>query len=367
MVVRAGRALRDLLGDARPEARVEAARCLGAVYEPSYRNDLLQLLYDPELPVVREAISSVRRRLDRDDDPSIYMPTLISLLRNRQLKHEVRESLVAFGESAIAALTHFLNDPDEHVWVRRAIPKTLIRIASPAAPLALIESLDGQPDPFLRRKIIEALNSAPGTLEPPPAARRIIAVQVRDEAARYLQILADEHALSSGPAGSASLLSRLLKDRLDDHLKNIFGLLALLYPPEHIWSAHRCLTAAHSATHGHALEYLDNTLTGDLRQAVFAAIDAQPTADKLGRAAELYGIRRRTYGEVYASYLSRPRSEDADASFLAVAALHGIYTEGLASLYPEVHRLAAEADDGFVTETAHWAAKRIAGDANTLS
>ena len=141
MIELASRALRDMLQDPQPATRLEAARCLGAVYEPSYRDDLLQLLYDPEKSVVREAIASARRRIRRDEDPSIYMPTLISLLRDRQLKHEVRESLIAFGEIAIPALVHFLNDADEHVWVRRAIPKTLIRIGSPAARDALIESL----------------------------------------------------------------------------------------------------------------------------------------------------------------------------------------------------------------------------------
>ena len=366
LVARAGRALADMLADERPEARVEAARCLGAVFEPGYRNDLLHLLYAPELPVLREAIASVRRRLDRDDDPSIYMPTLISLLRNRQLKHEVRESLIAFGDSAIAALAHFLNDADEHVWVRRAIPKTLIRIPSPAASLALIESLERQADPFLRRKIIEALNSAPDRIALTPAATAMVRKQVRDEAARYLQILADEDVLGCRPAGEAGLLCRLLRDRLADHLMNLFGLLALLHPPEHIWSAHRSLADARSATRGHALEYLDNTLDSALRQTVFAAIDAQPMADKLERAARLYGTRRRAYADVFASYLGKPDSEDADAGFLAVAALHGVCTEKLAALYPEVNRLAAEAEDGFVAETARWAAQRIATDARTL-
>jgi AAA family ATP:ADP antiporter len=359
MVARAARALRDMLADPRPETRVEAARCLGAVHEPSYRDDLLQLLYDPELPVVREAIASVRRRLTRDDDPSIYMPTLISLLRDRQLKHEVRESLIAFGEVAVPALAHFLDDPDEHVWVRRAIPKTLIRIPSPAARLALVESLGDQPDPFLRRKIIEALNSSPASEPLPATATAVIEAQIRDEAARYLQILADLYALEgSGPA-DAGLLCRLLRDRLEDHLTNLFGLLALLHPPEHIWAAHRSLTGSGSATRGHALEYLDNTLAGKPRRAVFAAIDAQPRPDKLRQAEQLFGTRRRDYAGVFAHYLSRPASQDADACFLCVAALHGICTEGISTLYPDVRRLAAKAEDPFVLETARWVTERI--------
>lgn len=364
MAARAGRTLRDMLSDTQPGTRVEAARCLGALHEPSHNDALLQLLYDPEPAVVREAIASVRRRVARDGVSSIYMPTLISLLRDRQLKHEVRESLIAFGEVAIPALVHFLNDVDEHVWVRRAIPKTLIRIGTPAARAALVESLAGQPDPFLRRKILEALNSGP-TAEPlPPVLAGAIEVQIRDEAARYLQVLADVYALEKEPR-AAGLLCRLLHDRLESHLKNLFGLLALLHPPEHIWAAYRSLTAAGSATRGHALEYLDNTLSGDRRRAVFAAIEAQPMADKLRQAGRLFSTLQRGYAEVHACYLGRPESEDADSCFLTAAALHGICTERLSALYPEVHRLAAEADDPFVEETARWAEKRIAGSAGT--
>ncbi len=359
MAARAGRTLRDMLSDTQPGTRVEAARCLGALHEPTHNNDLLQLLYDPEPAVVGEAIASVRRRVARDGVSSIYMPTLISLLRDRQLKHEVRESLVAFGEVAIPALVHFLNDPDEHVWVRRAIPKTLIRIGTAAARAALIESLAEQPDPFLRRKIVEALTAAPATEPLSATLAAAVEAQAIGEAARHLQILADVFALERGPR-SADLLRRLLHDRLEGHLRNLFGLLALLRAPEHIWDAHRSLTTSGSATRGHALEYLDNTLTGKLRQAVFAAIEAQPMADKLQQAEILFGTRQRDFAEVIAHYLSRPAWDDADCCFLMVAALHGICAEKLSTLYPEVHRLAAEADDPFVAETARWAEERIA-------
>jgi AAA family ATP:ADP antiporter len=360
MAVRAGRALADMLRDDQPQTRVEAARCLGALPGQSYNDELLELLYDRYPAVVREAISSVRRRIGRDGASTIYMPTLISLLRERRLKHEVRESLVAFGESAIPALVHFLNDVDEHVWVRRAIPKTLTRIGTMAARAALVDTLAGQHDPFLRRKIVEALNAEPSAAALAPGSESTITAQIVDEAASYLQILADLDALEKAPRGAPALLCRLLRDRLESHLQNLFGLLALLHPPEHIWAAHRSLTTAGSATRGHALEYLDNTLTGDRRRAVFAAIEAQPTDDKLDEAQRLFGTLRRGHAEVLASYLDRPAANDADSCFLGAAALHGIFTTKLSTLYPEVHRLAAEAKDPFVEETALWVVERIA-------
>ena len=143
------------------------------------------------------------------------------------------------------------------------------------------------------------------------------------------------------------------------HLLNLFGLLALLHPPEHIWAAHRNLTTAGSRTRGHALEYLDNTLSGETRRAVLTALEAQPLGDKLRRAREIFGTQRRQYAEVFGHYLGRPACGDADACFLTAAALHGICTERLSTLYPEVRRLADESGDQFVQETARWARERI--------
>ena len=359
MAAQAGEALRDMLGDERSSTRIEAARCLGTLSEPAFRDELLQLLYDRDASVVREAVGSIRRRLGRDGACSIYLPTLISLLRDRRLKYEAREALVAFGESAIPALVHFLNDSDEHPWVRRAIPKTLVRIGTPAATAALVEVLARQSDPFLRRKMIEALGSRRPPVPLPQELAGGVVVEIRSEARRYLQLLADRAALAGEDAAGPGLLGRLLQGRLDDSLRNLFGLLALLYPPEPIWTAHRSLTETGSATRGHAVEYLDNTLAGDCRRAVLAAVESQPLEDKLLQAKRLFAVRQRAPAEVVAACLGASAASDADASFLSAAALHAIYTHRLASLYSEASRLAAETADPFVRETAAWVLNRI--------
>ena len=84
------------------------------------------------------------------------MPTLVALLRNRQLKARAREVLVSYGEPVVDVLAHFMRDTDEDIWVRRHIPTALSQIPSQKSVDVLVAALD-EPDGFLRYKVIAAL------------------------------------------------------------------------------------------------------------------------------------------------------------------------------------------------------------------
>jgi AAA family ATP:ADP antiporter len=83
---RAGEVLMDLLRDADSRVRCEAARALGAVHEPHYQGELVGLLYDPDLAVVREAVAAIRRRVARDGFRALYVPSLVSRLHDRRVR-----------------------------------------------------------------------------------------------------------------------------------------------------------------------------------------------------------------------------------------------------------------------------------------
>ena len=117
--------LADMMADADPQVRIEAARAFGELDEPHFQTGVVQLLYDPDVRVVRAALGAVHARTQRCEGNPLYMPTVISLLHRRRLKHEAREALAAYGEMAIPALRHFLLDPQEEIWVRRGLPKTV--------------------------------------------------------------------------------------------------------------------------------------------------------------------------------------------------------------------------------------------------
>jgi AAA family ATP:ADP antiporter len=369
-VRRAETALRELLGDADPAARREAAKALGAISEPLFQGHVVQLLYDRDPEVVRAAIAAVERRVARDGFQPIYAPTLVALLQDRRVKHEARSALIAIGEPAVPALCHFLTAPDEPLWVRRALPKTLARIGGVAARGGLLDALEGSDDGFLRRKLIEALAHADGMAGSPDVEERLMG-ELRREAEAYLRDLSRLEALGLAPSGrlvgpavawdpdaAPSLLQTLLAERLDDHLHNLFGLAALRLPAPDVWAAHRAITSRHPATVSRALEYLDNFLSGDLHRSLFAVVGDTPLAERLALARGRGGPRPTQDTTLDELLQTEPVTQRSERRDLALAALYAVYVERRSALYDRVKAL-MEIDEPAVAETARWVAARL--------
>lgn len=371
-VERAGRTLQELMSDADPLVRAEGAKAIGAVAEPQFQQALVRLLYDSDPRVVQQAIAAVRRRVERDGYCPLYVPTLVSLLQNRGVKHDAREALLGFGEPVLPALGHFLSDPDEPAWVRRALPKTISRIGGPEAGRCLVEALAVRDDPFLRRKVIEALGDLDrGTLTSDQLAA--VRVEIGVEAGGYLENLLELDAIGLPPGSRlagplvtwdrtespSSLLQDLLRERLEDRLRNLFGLLAILHRPEDAWAAHRALTVGAPTLVGQALEYLDNVLTGEVRRHVFAVIGDRPLDDKLEEGHRLYGAPRLARHDALRLFLERAAADGG--ADVGLAALYYVHTERVAAARRHVRGL-VDAPDPVVAETAAWVLARAADD-----
>lgn len=372
MLRQACQVLQDLLTDEEPASRAEAAKAIGAVHEPRFQEHLIQLLYDPDQQVVRQSIAAVRRRVTRDGFNPLYIPTLISLLRDRRVKHEAREALVAFGEPAIPPLVHFMNDVEEAIWVRRALPKAIARIGTLAAGRALLEGLESGEDSLHRRKLIEALTSIRDSrvLWQQETAR--IGGQIAAESRRCLAALAALDGLGLIHKGTwigggicwqadqvPTLLDQLLQEQTEAHLRNVFGLLTLLHDADQIWSAYRSLTSGQKMLRARALEFLDNTLVALAKRHVFAVIDDCPLSDKLERAERQYGIAVESKPETLRRFLVAAGETDTDSGALAAAALYAVHQERVRGLEDEIGRLVGNARDPFVRETAVWIADRM--------
>ena len=357
-----------MAADAAPAVRGEVAAALAAVAEPAGCAILVQLLFDGELEVVRAAIQAVRRRIERGGHSPLYVPILISLMRNRRLKHDAREALVACGEGAVAALALFMESPDEQIWVRRAVPKTIAMTATQPAADVLVAAL-GDGDAILRSKIIEALMSLrasrPDLGFPAPVGRR----QIRVEVQRSLVALVDLWAVTepaslvlAGPfaevrpaSGRPTLLQELLALELRRSLARIFGLLGLLYPPEDMRATWRSLAGTSPQLRARALEYLDNTLRGRLRAEVFAVVDDTPLPARLDRALALLGRARPSATDTVRRLLHADLKLDPAGVALAMAAVHSVRAAGLGELESELRALAASTHERLLAETACWA------------
>lgn len=370
----AATAISQMFADASPLARAEAAKAIGEVSDPHYVQELIGLLADRDDNVVRHAIRAVRRRIERDGRNVLYAPAVIALLRNRRVKHDARETLVAFGEPILPALIHFMNEPSEDRWVRRALPKTLASLGTPAAASALIESLLASTDPFLRRKIVEALGSLKSERPAISIPDQKIEEAIRVEGQEYFRSLMALYALGSlqhgrlfgprmqwdGELHEPSLLEQLLAERLGDSLRNVFGLLAFLYEPNAIWSAHRSLMSERAILRTHAVEYLDNVIAPAFRRVVLPMIDDIPIDGRLAAGKKLFGIQSQSKVELLSSVISTCFDKDDEIAAWTAAALYEVYTGRIEPLYPEVRAMQSRDEaHPFVRETAGWVRARF--------
>ncbi len=382
LVSRAEDILNELVSSDDPAIRLEAARAVAEIREPQAAGSVIQLLYDSDRTVVRQAISAVRSRMERDEPNPMYIPILISLMGSRRLKHLVRQSIVAYGESAISALVLFMNAEEEQIWVRRNVPMTIARIDSPVAVSSLIDGLQNS-DPLIRKKIIEALAFL-RTHHPKVRIKSdIVARHIKKDVAEYLRCLADLWAISSrhetrfeGPyaqwqtAGRVpTLLQQVLAQRMSTAVDNIFGLLKMIHPARDIEATYRSLASGQQALRANALEYLDNSLVGSVRRDVFAVIDDAPTEEKLRKAAQNYQIEVETPEQTLGRLLV-PNPENDPGEVVVFAAIHAVYTERIGAYYPTVVDLSRDAANPIIRETSEWVVQKlrlIKGPAERLS
>ena len=370
--------LAQLVSDPDPKVRADAAGALGQVPDPIASDVVVALLYDSDRDVVRAAIGAVQHRFERCGPNPLYATILISLMGDRRLKHDARAALVAQGESMIEPLLLFMRSPDEQIWVRRAVPKTIALIDKQSGADALVASIDCT-DAVLRSKVIEALVYLRTRAEDVVFKRREITGHLRREAARYLRLLADLWAVSSlhearldGPLAVwkkdgrvPTLPQQLLAHRMARAVGNIFGLLELIEDPEDVRAAQRSLLSSQPKLKARALEYLDNTLSGSVRRDVFAVIDDAPPEEKLRRAQTIFDIAVQSPEETLDRLIRIDPWQDPSAMGIVLAALYSVWNEEITALYPLVKTVAAEAEDKMVKETAAWVVQRVEGGPRT--
>jgi len=363
-------ALHKMVGSAELRERRAATDIIGELREPEFQEDLVQLLYDADTTVQRDAIRAVRRRVERGGNNPIFVPTLISLMRDRHLKHDARDALVTYGETVIPALVYFMNDPEEQLWVRRALPKTVARIGGQASAEALLANLTAS-DRFMRRKVIEALewirSHEPGVT----IGRDPIAAEIDREARLYFLALTD--LMSTVRDGALDyraplmrwnkhtplLLQRMFADRMMGCVNNIFRMLGLLHPPADIRAAAQGLMSDDQRVRSHAVEFLDNALTGPVHQAVFAVMGDEPLEDKLEIARMRYQVVVQPAENVLGRLVLASQTDDEAAHWLGSAAIHAIVELELTDLYPQLAEAARRNDETMVKETALWAGGRL--------
>ena len=274
-------ALRRLASDPRDaaaEGRRQVARAVAQIKDPMFQSLLIPLMYDANIDVAKEAIESVSR-LGASD--YMFVPSLVSLLRHRQLKNSARQVLVSYGEGMLDTLAYFLNDPDENPWVRRHIPGTLALIPSQKSIDILLKALEDD-DGFIRYKTVTALGRLRRehpelTIDPEPVEK----LALRD-ALRYYRYFGVHYDLFEKEGLSTdSLIGRAVEEKMRRALDRIYGLLGLIYPWKDMVAARWTIQHGEGRSRASATEFLDNLLSRDLRKRLMPIIEEMPLEEKV--------------------------------------------------------------------------------------
>jgi AAA family ATP:ADP antiporter len=345
-------------GDEGPKARVEAARVLGVVPPSSHLHaELSKLLRDESPEVVEQALATVGTIQSRE-----FLPLVIEKLGERRWAGSARSAVVQYGDRAVGTLQDHLQDPSVPLAVRRQIPNVLARIPSPESAAVLARGLF-QSDADLRFDVLKALNKLrrrdPALIPSDFDFADLLDAELMGYY-RSFQILAaiDPQASTavarSKSPGSEPMLTRTLRERMDNELERIFRLLALIHPPRDMYNAFVGLTSGCPQLHSNALELLEHLLRPDLYRRLAYGLDPEiALREKLEFAERLCGTSVGSKTEAVRILL-----HSADA-WLRACALHAVGEMELADLKTDLRELAHEGDP-MIEETWRWASARLA-------
>ncbi|MGE0461761.1 MAG: MFS transporter [Vicinamibacterales bacterium] len=330
------------------ELRRQVARALGLVTNPRFRPLLVPLMYDDNYFVARAAINSAGT-IGGDD--FLYVPTLVTLMRNRRLKEPARKVLVGYGEAVVPTLAYFAADRDEDIWVRRHVPSTLARIPCAASVQALVAALDAS-DGFLRYKAITALERIRREHPMLGIDRAAIERHVLAEAGRAFSALTlYTNLFVTGGLSPSCLLARVLEERRRRAMGRMFQLLGLVHPPSDVAAVAATLETGDARRRSGAIEYLDNLLSGDLRRRVMLLIEDMPEPERVRKGNVIYKTRTRDVEDTVAQLVHD------ENQVLSAAAIHLVEERAMWSLAGDLEHVLQYRDprDWHVFEAVSWA------------
>lgn len=230
-------------GEDAESGRAEAAQILCDMNDPACDVVMMRLLADESPVVVRAALEGVSQTGRR-----FFVPLIVPYLADDRLMLYAQRALLAYGERVLGTLRDYMDDPDEDVQLKHALPGCLAAIGTQQAVRVLLAFLQNH-QATLGEPIIDALDEL----------RRQKVDLVFDEVPVWDAILRETASENKG-------------DR-EVRLRRVVGLLALIYSPEDIHRAYTGLTSDQRSVRSNALELLDNLLKPEHKRDVLPAIE----------------------------------------------------------------------------------------------
>ncbi len=314
-IVRAGAVLLHYLESSSVDDRRLAAEVLRETANPSFHRQVRSLLEDDNIDVRREAL----RAAATCGSPALWA-TVLRMLRDRETHWQARETLVAGGDSAVAAMVKVFSRAEGDRVLRLAIPDLLGRIGGESAQKALWEWTETT-SPEVRQVVFEGLVRS-GFTAATPAERRAVDTLLAREGSEAADRFAVVAALGSGD--DVGLLVRALLHEIIQIRHRIFVLLSLGQPESDALTAWENYRSDDAKKRAYALEVLDNVLSPARRAQVFPLLEELEVDERL-RRLELAVPRVDPHGTV-ATVADGTAREHHEWTVLCARHLHDAFT-----------------------------------------
>jgi AAA family ATP:ADP antiporter len=242
--------------------------------------------------------------------------------------------------------------------VRRELPSVLLRIGTPEAQHALVESLL-ESDGMVRHRIIASLNkmrsTRPDIVVDPNVVELLLAAEIAGHYRSY-QVLGPlrKQLKDDDPVLEA------LRHSMEQELERIFRLMALLLPLSGLHDAYVGIRSSNTAVRADALEFLENVLKPELRHVLVPVLDSHVTLEeRIDLANRLVGAPLDNAQQAVATMLA------SDDPWMKSCAIYAIGTLQLRTLVPALKRHESSTDP-IVRQAVVDTRARLAGDSRAL-
>jgi ATP/ADP translocase len=302
--------------------RAALARAIGRSPHERFRGVLLALLDGEETAVVREVLRVwlVAPELSDAD-------RLIALLHCPHVRGDARRvfAVTDYFDRLVAAL----DDARTPLAVRRHLPRTISRFATPAAAAALVGRLMREPDGTTEFKILRALGrmradnpALPLDLEPVHEyVKRSIA-----DAMRYADLGAGLAAMHDGEGDlSAILIAELLVEKRAHAIERVFRALGIIYPRADLRNVHDAIISDDEDRKSAGHEILEDLLPAAVRLPLAAVVDESPTTSFDSEDAVLAALLADPSDSLRALARDRARPNDTEATCVTPSTVYSLF------------------------------------------
>lgn len=269
--------------------RVEAARLAAEVHDPAFSTYLSRLIReDQSCRVVQAAMAAA----GKGKYPGLVRDVVFRL-GGKLTRVGAREALIEYGEIAVKELRTALFDLRTPRDIRLNIPRTLSKIHSQPAMNALLGGLLEE-DGSIRFNSILALEEMARRFPDLKVDREIVESAITSDVMLYCRrfvifsVLFANEKDSAGERGS--LLSQALTDSLERVKERVMWLLSLIYPAKDIRRFWAALNSEEPNRRAHAIEFLDNLLSGEIKSYVFLLFGDAPQAERFRASLDALGM-----------------------------------------------------------------------------